>query len=93
MLCTPIPMAGPIFNRVLEFQLGVDPAMAGQWTANSVLVSLAILSIWDWLKHRRLNVFPVVFAFLLVLRQISRTLVGPDLRLEFAEWYMSLPLP
>lgn len=93
MLCTPIPMAGPIFNRVLEFQLGVNPAIAAQLTGNSVLASLALLSIWDWLRHRRLNVFPVVLMFMVVLRQILRNFMGPELRLQFAEWYMSLPLP
>jgi hypothetical protein len=92
MLCTPIPMAGPIFNRVLEFQLGVDPAIAGRLTGNTVLVVLAILSTWDWLKHRRLNGFAAVLAFLLVLRLSLGTFVGPELRLQFAEWYMSLPL-
>jgi hypothetical protein len=92
MLCTPIPMAGPILNRVMMNYFDMEAAGAGQVTRSIVITSLIVLSLWDWFKHRRLNVFPVVLGFFLLLRVFYALAAGTDFQIQFAEWYVSLPL-
>jgi len=92
MMCTPIPMAGPILNRVMVNYLDMEAAGAGQVTRSLVITSLVVLSMWDWFKHRRLNVFPVVLVFYLLLRAFYALAEGTDFQIHFAQWYVSLPL-
>ena len=93
MLCTPIPMAGPIFNRVMGFYfMNEDFALAAQITNSVLLISLVLLSVWDWRSHRKLNVFPVILGATLMLRVFYTLAAGSDFQIQFAEWYTSLPL-
>jgi len=55
MLCTPLPMTGPIFNRILSQYFGVSPA--GTFTLPAVDLLLFGLSVWDWKTNRRMS-FP-----------------------------------
>lgn len=91
MLCTLIPAAGPIFNRVMSFYVSDTIAWA-PITRNAVLVSLVGLSIWDWQSSRRLNVFPLILVWMVVWTVVYILIFGSTFQIRFAEWYLSLPL-
>jgi hypothetical protein len=91
MLCTLIPAAGPIFNRVMSLYV-TDTIAWAPITANAVLVSLVGLSIWDWQSSRRLNVFPLILVWMVVWTVVYTLIAGSELQIRFAEWYLSLPL-
>lgn len=91
MLCTLIPAAGPIFNRVMTFYVS-DGIVWAPFTRTVVVVSLIGLSLWDWKANRRLNVFPIVLGVVLGLIVANSLLAGSELKMSFARWYLSLPL-
>ena len=91
MLCTLIPAAGPIFNRVMTFYVS-DGIVWAPFTGAVVVVSLIGLSLWDWKANRRLNVFPIVLGVVLSLIVANSLLATSGLKMSFAHWYLSLPL-
>jgi hypothetical protein len=91
MLCTLIPAAGPIFNRVMTFYVS-DAIVWAPITRTVVVVSLIGLSLWDWKANRRLNVLPIVLGLVLSLIVANSLLAGSELKMSFASWYLSLPL-
>ena len=91
MLCTLIPSAGPIFNRVMSAYV-TDAFVWAPITQNVAVLSLVGLSIWDWTERKRLNVFPVILGLTLALTLANSFFSGSDLQLRFARWYLALPL-
>jgi hypothetical protein len=91
MLCTLIPAAGPIFNRVMASYV-TDTIAWAPVTAIAVLVSLVGLSIWDWRSSRRLNVFPLILVWMVFWTVVSILISGSEFQIRFANWYLSLPL-
>jgi hypothetical protein len=75
MVCTIFPFFTPVTDRIihihLSFLLPYLPTIEGNPIAPVVgffLAGLILvgLSIWDWLSHRRWNVFPLALIILLL---------------------------
>ena len=100
MLCTVLPMFAPIFGRIIrqlgaeiEFipQVGGRPALQIVSYVGSDGILLA-LAIWDWVSHRRLRVFPVLFAVYAITHLALFAVYDQPFWAAFAQWFKSLPL-
>ena len=102
MVCTPLPMIPPIFNRILGthypevFQ--IVPTIDGHEipqgvTVPATLLIIAGLLIWDWRSHNRLDVFPVVLILFILFEGLSFLLYRVPIWGSFLEWFFGLPLP
>jgi hypothetical protein len=91
MLCTPLPMAGPIFNRIMGSYTSLEINFA-QATSNAVLILIASLLVWDWLVHRSFKVFPIILTLLISVGVIWSSLAGTAALESFGRWYLALPL-
>jgi hypothetical protein len=102
MVCTVFPIVTPVTDRLIGAHLQpliafvpridgspILPA-AGFVLADLVLVALAA---WDWRANRRLGVFPVALAALLVYHVGALTLHRVALWNGFCVWFLGLPLP
>ncbi len=101
MLCTPLPMLSPIFSRVLNFNFASFvatlplPIVGGQPYVPllSILAAdaiLAMLSIWDWVAHKRLNVFPVMLAVFVAFHVSLFLIYDQPFWESFFGWFSSL---
>ena len=100
MLCTVLPMFAPIFGRIIR-QLGVEldfiPLVGGRPALQIVSYVgsegiLAALAIWDWVSHRRLRVFPLLFAVYAITHLALFAIYDQPFWAAFAQWFTNLPL-
>jgi len=101
MICTPLPMIGPVFNRILNFnfasQIDLLPKIDGHAlpqliTVPATLMIIGALAAWDWRSHRRLDVFPAILMGFVVLEGTPFFLHLVPAWGGFVEWFLSLPL-
>ncbi len=101
MLCTPLPMLSPIFSRVLQVNFPSFvatlplPIVDGRpyVALLSILAAdaiLAMLSIWDWVAHKRLNVFPVMLAVFVAFHVSVYLIYDQPFWESFFGWFSSL---
>ena len=101
MVCTLFPIITPITDRLIYnyFRpvLQYIPKMEGApmvWTAGFLLadIILVVLAVWDWRRHKRINVFPVALG-LLILYHIS-VIYFHNFQFwkSYGDWLMALPL-
>jgi hypothetical protein len=101
MVCTAFPLFTPVTDRLIgahvqsliTFMPRIEgnpilPA-AGFALADAILVAL---SLWDWRANRRVGVFPVALAVLLVYHVGTLTLHRVPLWNSFCVWFLGLPL-
>lgn len=101
MVCTVFPLVTPVTDRIIyKYTSSLVPhapspdgiTMVPAFGFALALVLVIAMLIWDWSKHKRLDVFPVVFG-LLVLYHISvLTFYRFPFWQEFTKWMMGLPL-
>lgn len=98
MLCTPLPMSGPIFDRILLIYVAprfdfiprfVDGGPFPHYLVlPAVDLFLVSLAVWDWKAHRRLYVFPTMLAASVILQAAAFTLYDSDPWRRFTEWFL-----
>jgi uncharacterized membrane protein YozB (DUF420 family) len=101
MVCTVLPMFTPVTDRLIAAHLqpliGLLPRIDGNPVlpvvgfAAADLILLA-LTWWDWRANRRLDVFPVALAVLLVYHVGTLTLHRVPAWNAFGAWFLGLPL-
>ena len=101
MVCTVFPMFTPVTDRLIAVNapslIGLLPRIEGNPVlpvvgfAAADLILLA-LSWWDWRANRRLGVFPVALAVLLVYHAGTLALHRVPAWNAFAGWFVGLPL-
>jgi len=101
MLCTVLPMFAPIFGRIMGRNLGASldfvPHVGGRPAlqiisyvgSDGILLALAI---WDWRSHKRLRVFPLLFAVYAITHLALFAVYDQPFWAAFAQWFLSLPL-
>ena len=89
MLCTPLAMTGPIFNRILGNSFAIENP--GSVSLPAIDVLLFGLSVWDWKVHQRL-VFPVILLANLLLRTVAYLVDETGSWASFTEFFINLPL-
>lgn len=101
MICTVFPLFTPVTDRLIGGHLqslialmpriegNPIPPAAGFALADVLLIALAL---WDWRANRRVSVFPVALAVLLVYHVGVLTLHRVPLWNSFCVWFLSLPL-
>ncbi|HMP29172.1 MAG TPA: hypothetical protein PKD85_06215 [Saprospiraceae bacterium] len=99
MLCTAFPMFTPITDRIfsihfpsmLQFVPTVDgipvAPVLGFAIANALLIGLCI---WDWLSHKRWNVFPFALILLLGYHFAVLNFYKYPFWVKFCEWFVSM---
>lgn len=87
MLCTVLPMTGPIFSRVLAFYV-IDPF---EWLWIYPLVGLDVLlislSAWDLASRRRLCAFPIMLGIIAAQQAWSFAVYRTESWRSFAQWF------
>lgn len=101
MIASVFPLVTPVSDRLiagyLPSALGVLPRIGGSpalplvgfVAADLILVAL---SWWDWRANRRVNVFPVALAVLILYHVGMLTLHRVPLWNAFCVWFLGLPL-
>ncbi len=99
MICTIFPMFTPITDRIIYTYfpsiLPYLPAIeevptapiVGFLMADLILIGL---SIWDWISHKRWNVFPVALAILLFYHYSVLNFYQFDFWKSFCQWFTHL---
>jgi len=103
MICTVLPMTGPIFDRILMFyvfpvvdfipRFSDGEPFPPYLSLPAIDLVLAGLALWDWLAHRRLSVFPVVLAVFVAVQLLAFGQADTDYWRSFAQWFLEAPIP
>ncbi len=98
MLCTVFPMFPPITDRIISIffpsLLNHLPSLDGQPMVpiyGFVLadILLLILCIWDWISHKRWNIFPFVMLLLLSYHFSVLNFYKYQWWVKFCEWFLA----
>lgn len=101
MVCTVLPLFSPVSDRLIAAyypqliafvpQIDGTPILPviGFLLADAILI---VLSVWDWLSNRRLNVFPVALGVLGVYHLSVLTFHHLPAWDSFGRWFVRLPL-
>lgn len=99
MVCTIFPMFTPVTDRIIHIYLKSAvpylPTIEGNPIAPVVGFLLADLiliglSIWDWVSHKRWNVFPLAFIILLLYHYSVLNFYNFSFWKTFSLWFVSL---
>jgi hypothetical protein len=98
IVCTVFPMFTAVFDRIIEsyfpFLLpyfpDVDGPVAQAFGLTLGDVILFALCIWDWLSHKRLNVFPVALIIHLVYHFAVLNFYKFEFWKSFCNWFFKL---
>jgi len=99
MFCAAFPMVTPITDRITHIYfpsvLPYLPTIDGNPIAPAVGFLLADLiliglSIWDWVSHKRWNVFPLVLLILLIYHYSVFNFYKFDFWKSFGSWFVGL---
>ena len=97
MVLTPLPLIGPVFNRLIGRYAGEYLAAAGvptaQWiTVPATLAIVAALGVWDWKSNQKLNVFPLMFIAFLVFLGGTYIIYRFPMWARFVDAFLELPI-
>jgi hypothetical membrane protein len=101
MVCTIFPLFTPITDRLIYKYfpelISLVPMLEDMPLVQLIGFALAdilliTLLIWDWMAHKRLNVFPVVLLVMGIFQLSVLTFYKFSLWKQIGNWIMSLPL-
>lgn len=103
LLCTPLTMTGPIFDRIIAFYIqphfDVIPRFFDGETLFAQFLTMPVtdlvlvgLVIWDWKSHRRFFAFPIMLAAFLFQQGFAFAFHDAAFWRSFAGWFEALPI-
>ena len=101
MICTPLPMIGPVFNRILgsdfpnqmAFLPTIDGHMVPQYlTVPATFLIIGLLALWDWKSHNRKDVFPLILVLFVVFEGAPFVVYRWSITETLVQSFLNLPL-